>query len=64
MSTGDKRTEIRLDKLNPLGRAVWLAGAALHVGGRFVQRATRIATQSRSAFRDGLKDKGPTRPLH
>jgi len=55
-----KRTIIRFDQLTPLGRAIWLAGAAVHLGAKAfdtsVRHATRVAIRTRRAFREGLHD--------
>ena len=66
MDTNRRRKIIRFDQLTPLGRAVWLAGAAVHLGARAVsasvRQVERIATQSKRSFREGLHGRLPANP--
>jgi hypothetical protein len=58
MDSEKRRKIVQYDQLTPLGQAVWLAGAAVHLGTRVVEssvrRVGRVAIDTRQAFLEGL----------
>ncbi len=58
MDSDKRRKIIQFDQLTPLGQAVWLAGAAVHLGTRVVEssvrRVGRVAIETKQAFLEGL----------
>ena len=59
MDPDRKRIIVEFDQLNPMGRVVWLTGAAMRLGSGALRRAVHIATETRQAFREGLHSTTP-----
>lgn len=69
MDPNKPRKIIRFDELTPAGRAVWVAGAAFHLGTRVVQTSLRhlgrVAAAARRAYIEGRSEPpsgGPRNP--